>query len=302
MNKKFLSFYCRLAPLHGGNPHHYLTECCPSYWNINGNYCPQSFPWEVSQKPASTLIRPLRLPSYYATVSRWGHELSHVLTLTSNLKFPSQPSDRGIEPCCYPPGWSKLFRITADNVIWLVCRRYHWRLEASPSNRKRAEVFRGSLVWISRYCLLPTNSITNPKPSECTTRYSFRTRYCRESKSSTQPHPCALDRVPWRCQSKIWAFAWSQQYQTQASSLGLINQNLEIISETVVSAIPDRSLACNSRVSAQEGAYPPSRLRAFALPRINWIKKNTVLYCYLLRNTCDSNRDSICESHRRSCS
>jgi hypothetical protein len=31
MNKKFLSFYCRLAPLHGGNPHHYLTECCPSY-------------------------------------------------------------------------------------------------------------------------------------------------------------------------------------------------------------------------------------------------------------------------------
>jgi hypothetical protein len=37
----------------------------------------------------------------------------------------------------------------------------------------------------------------------------------------------------------------------------------------VVSAIPDRSLACNSRVSAQEGAYPPSRLRAFALPRIN---------------------------------
>jgi hypothetical protein len=37
----------------------------------------------------------------------------------------------------------------------------------------------------------------------------------------------------------------------------------------VASAIPDRSLACNSRVSAQEGAYPPSRLRAFALATIN---------------------------------
>ena len=41
------------------------------------------------------------------------------------------------------------------------------------------------------------------------------------------------------------------------------------MSGSVVSAIPDRSLACNSRVSAQEGAYPPSRLRAFALPTIN---------------------------------
>jgi hypothetical protein len=40
-------------------------------------------------------------------------------------------------------------------------------------------------------------------------------------------------------------------------------------SVSVASAIPDRSLACNSRVSAQEGAYPPSRLRAFALAIIN---------------------------------
>ena len=57
---------------------------------------------------------------------------------------------------------------------------------------------------------------------------------------------------------------------TKIGSAGTLDKcDMGARTDTVVSAIPDRSLACNSRVSAQEGAYPPSRLRAFALPKIN---------------------------------